>query len=82
MSIREMADKSINFKKDMICRLKSDCEYFLGFGNRNVNNLWCKDINEHIRCMKVLWYNLPGSEKPFDFTKIIELECAMKGITI
>lgn len=82
MNIRELLEKSISFKKDMLCRLKSDCDYFLGMGNRNVNNLWSKDVYEHIRCLKALWHSLPRNEKPFTFTEIIEIECKMKGITI
>lgn len=50
------------FNYQMLDRLKSDCEYFLGFGNRNVKDLWGGSVKDHIAIMKDTYNKL--SEKP------------------
>lgn len=55
----------------MLSRLQSDCEYFLGWGNRNEKHLWAGNVKEHIEEMKRLWNILP--EKP--------LWCTMEQIS-
>jgi hypothetical protein len=50
------------FNYQMLSRLQSDCDYFLGYGNGYINNLHFKNIEEHISEMKKLWNNF--DEKP------------------
>lgn len=52
------------FLYQLLSRLQQDCEYFLGFGNRNIKNLWAGSINEHIEYMKAIYQNFDESEKP------------------
>jgi len=42
----------------LLSRLQSDCEYFLNWGHRSINNLYYKDVNKHIEEMKNLWNSL------------------------
>lgn len=46
----------------LLDRLKTDCEYFLGNGNRNEKYLWAGSVDDQIEKMKELWNKL--SEKP------------------
>lgn len=47
-----------------LSRMKSDCEYYLGYGNRQPKHLWgCNEV-DHIAYMKALWNSFADSEKP------------------
>lgn len=46
----------------LLDRLKTDCEYFLGNGNRNEKHLWAGSVDAQIKEMKKIWNSL--KEKP------------------
>lgn len=48
----------------MLSRYKSDCEYYLGNGNRYAGHLYFKDPNKHIEEMEKLYNSFPNEEKP------------------
>lgn len=52
------------FQYMMLSRLQSDCEYFLGYGNRSVTILSGNDPQHHMNRMKELWKELPIDGKP------------------
>lgn len=52
------------FEYMMLSRLKSDCDYYLGYGNRSNNALWAKDEKEQIEEMKKLYNSFEEHEKP------------------
>jgi len=52
------------FQYRMLSRLRSDCDYFLGYGNRNPQILCGNDPKAHINSMKELWNGFPENEKP------------------
>ncbi len=56
-----------SFKFQLLGRLKSDCDYFLGNGNACERHLWGKTIGDHISAMLELWDLL--LEKPEWLTK-------------
>lgn len=58
-SLNEEDDK---FNYMMLDRLKQDCEYFLGFGNRNEKQLWAGNVQDQIAEMRKIYDKLP--EKP------------------
>ncbi len=45
--------------QDYLCqflgRLKSDCDYYLFLGNRQVNRLWAKNVDDQIDYMKIVY---------------------------
>ena len=51
----------------MLSRLKSDCDYYLGNGNRNPRNLWAGDEAKQIAKMRELYDKVP--EEPEWLTK-------------
>jgi hypothetical protein len=67
------------FRYQLLDRMKQDCEYFLGHGNRYPQNLWAGNEAEQIGAMKLLWNSFDANEKPewLAMEKIIEYEKAM-----
>lgn len=61
--ILDNADKKL-FQYQLLDRMKQDCEYYLGYGNRNPMYLWSLEVKEHIQNMKDLWNNFDDDEKP------------------
>lgn len=64
------------FNYQLLGRLRSDCEYYLGHGNRNANNLWANNEKEHIEKMKELYNSFSDNEKPewLTYEQILEYE--------
>lgn len=67
------------FKYMMLGRLLDDCNYFLGYGNRDPKCLWAGNVTDHIAEMKRLYREL--SEKPvwLSYNDILNLEKRMNG---
>ena len=51
-----MADNRFSYM--MLDRLKSDCEYYLGYGGRNKKSLWAHDEQAQIDKMRELYDSL------------------------
>ncbi len=73
-------DEKYRFNYMMLSRLKMDCKYFLGHGNRSIKNLWADSIEEHITEMKRLWKSFPFYGKPewLSYDDILQFEVEMK----
>lgn len=56
--------KEEKFNYQMLSRLQSDCEYFLGNGNRNSKLLRENSVQSHINEMKKLYKSFNDSKKP------------------
>ena len=52
------------FKYMLLDRMKSDCEYFLCFGNQLNKYLWSGDPKDHIEDMRALYNSFPEDKKP------------------
>ena len=48
------SDEKIRYM--FLSRMKQDCEYYLGYGNRNTDHLWGLNEADHIKAMKILWF--------------------------
>ena len=70
-----------NFENEyrLLSRLRSDCEYFLGNGNRAEKHLWAENVEQQIAKMRELYALLP--EKPEWITEhdIDRYEAQMTG---
>lgn len=53
-----------SFKYMLLDRMKQDCNFYLGNGNRLKKYLWAGDEAEHIANMKALWNSFPEDGKP------------------
>ena len=54
----------MEFQYMMLDRLRSDCDYYLGFGGRNAKVLAEKNERQQIEAMKKLWLSFPEEGKP------------------
>ena len=71
-----MADNTFNYM--MLDRLKSDCEYYLGYGGRNAKqSLWAHDEQRQIDKMRELYDSLPIKPKWLTMDKIDEYAARM-----
>lgn len=61
---KEFVSKEKRFQYQMLGRLKSDCEYYLGYGHKNPNGLWAKSEKGQIEEMKRIWNTFSDDEKP------------------
>ena len=52
-----MTDNKFNYM--LLDRLRCDCEYYLGYGNRDANSLWAHDEQKQIDKMRELYDLLP-----------------------
>lgn len=50
--------EDFSFEYQLLDRLKTDCEYFLGEGHRSEKHLWAGNVREHILKMRELYSNL------------------------
>lgn len=62
-------DKSIlqndeTFRYQLLGRMQTDCNYFLGNGNRLDKFLWAGSVEEQIAYMKALYNSFPDDKKP------------------
>ena len=80
----ELDGKDVTFRSMMLSRLKADCDYFLGYGNRFEGHLWAKNVEDHVACMKALWLSLvdDGVVSWFPYKEILEYEGKMKSVEV
>ena len=69
---------SDSFKYQMLDRLKSDCEYFLGNGNRYSCSLYMKNVNDQIEAMEKIWNILKEKPEWLTLDQIKEFKNKMK----
>lgn len=72
---QESSDEKFNYQ--LLGRLQSDCEYFLGYGNGSENRLWAGNIEEQIAKMKELWNDLSVKPKWLTYEQIEDYERRM-----
>lgn len=67
------------YRYALLDRHRSDCEYYLGHGNRYPGHLWGNNEVDHIANMKALWKSFPEDGKPewLPYDKILEYESKM-----
>ncbi|WP_103108547.1 LPD11 domain-containing protein [Brevibacillus reuszeri] len=69
------------FNYMMLGRLRSDCDYYLGYGNRNKSRLSGEDEKNHIEEMKSIYNSIDEKSKPewLTWEQILEYERQMMG---
>ena len=69
---------SDSFKYQMLDRLKSDCEYFLGNGNKYPSSLYMKNVDDQIEAMERIWDLLKEKPEWLTLDQIKEFKNKMK----
>lgn len=72
-------NRSDDFKYRLLDRMRQDCEYYLGAGNRHSKYLWAKTPEEHIAIMKELYSGLPEKPEWISMEDIEQYEKEMKN---
>ena len=82
MTVDEVIQHDLRFRYMLLGRLQADCEYYLGYGNRNPRRLWAGSEAEQIEFMIKLYDSFKEDEKPMWLTteKIMENRKEM-GVT-
>lgn len=75
----EISKSEKRFRYMLLSRMQSDCEYYLGNGNRSQNCLWGETETAHIGYMKTLWNSFSEKDKPewLTYEQICEYERKM-----
>ena len=68
------------FRYMLLSRMQSDCEYYLGNGNKNAKNLWAGEETQHIKNMVSLYNSFPSHRKP-EWLTIEKLDDYSKKLT-
>lgn len=63
-SMLNRAKKCDSLAYQFLGRLQTDCNYFLGYGNRKESVLWFGNAKNHITFMFYLWSCFPADCKP------------------
>lgn len=76
---REILNSAPEFRYQLLHRMKADCDYYLGYGNRNPRNLWASSMEEQIATMRAIWNSFPENAKPewLSFEDIQQYEDSM-----
>lgn len=69
MTIDEITQHDLTFRYQLLGRLKSDCEYYLNYGNRHTKTLWANDESLQIEYMMKIHDSFKDDEKPEWLTK-------------
>lgn len=64
----ESADRSADYR--LLDRLRTDCEYFLGAGQRHEGDLWSGNVYAHIEKMREIYASLPDKPEWLTETQI------------
>lgn len=77
----EILKSDETFRYQLLSRLQSDCNYYLGYGNRNKKVLWANNETEQIEVMKELWKSFANDDKPewLTWNDILDYEVKMIG---
>ena len=77
--MEDWAKYEAKFRYMMLSRMKSDCNYCLGYGNRSTNHLWAGDEIGQIQNMKAIWNIFPEEDKPewLTWDELLEYEQKM-----
>lgn len=64
LNCQSILSSGISHRYMLLDRMRVDCNYFLGPGNRHEKYLWAGNVREHIAYMKAIWNGFKADEKP------------------
>ncbi|NRD80856.1 hypothetical protein HPT25_26365 [Bacillus sp. BRMEA1] len=70
----KQTNREDRFNYMLLDRLRMDCEYFLGNGNRNVKHLWANNEKDHIGKMKDLYNSFDEKPEWLTYEQILHYE--------
>lgn len=78
----EIEQWTLTFRYQMLDRLRTDCNYYLGYGRRCSRYLWAGDVAEQIAYMRAIWDSFSQDQKPewLSMLQIDDYEARMMGM--
>lgn len=78
---KDILQSDESFRYQLLGRLQSDCQYYLGYGNRSKNKLWAGNEKDQIEVMKELWNSFADDGKPewLTWDELLNFEIKMVG---
>ncbi len=64
MELKEILIHGLEFRYKLLARMKSDCDYYLGYGGRKSKYLWARNEARQISTMREIYDSFPDREKP------------------
>lgn len=64
MNKAEILNQGKEFKYKLLDRMRSDCEYYLSYGNKDAKYLWAGNEKEQIETMRAIYNSFSQNEKP------------------
>lgn len=64
MNKEEILNQDKEFKYKLLDRMRSDCEYYLSYGNKDAKYLWAGNEKEQIETMRAIYNSFSQNEKP------------------
>jgi len=64
MELNQILQSKEMFRYQLLSRMKMDCDYYLGNGNRNQKHLWAGNTIGQIETMKAIWNSFKKDETP------------------
>lgn len=67
------------FRYMLLNRMQTDCDYYLGYGNRCDGRLWARNEKKQIDYMKAIWNSFSDDKKPkwLTYDQILDYEAQM-----
>lgn len=77
--ISKILEHNAKFRYQLLYRMQKDCDYYLGYGNRQAKYLWAGNESTHIEYMKALYHSFGENEKPewLTYNQILVYEAKM-----
>ena len=67
--IKDNSQEGLKYRYMLLSRMKTDCDYYLGNGNKIAKHLWAGNEKEHISAMRILFDAFSSEQKPVWLTE-------------
>ena len=64
MELNQILQSEEKFRYQLLERMKMDCDYYLGNGNKSNKHLWAGNSTDQINTMKAIWNSFAADQKP------------------
>lgn len=75
--MNNIVEQDAAFRYQLLDRMRTDCEYYLGYGNRNAKYLWAGNEKTQIEYMKALYHSFDEKPEWLTYNQILVYETKM-----
>jgi len=81
MDLNTVLERDEKFRYQLLDRMRSDCDYYLGNGRVFGNHLWAGTVPEQIKAMKAIWNSFEEKPEWLTWAQIEDYEKKMTETT-